>query len=138
MAAAFVVGFNTTDAPIVIDADGRSLGGYEWGAVRAATQIVRAHVDGGRLVLHPELEAGKVPDDADPAVAAAADRAAELRARAEAASALEPEVRIRLATAAGILPEDRDANADPVPDLEVALAYSSVDIPNARRRGPSA
>jgi hypothetical protein len=63
-----VVGYNTTDRPVLLDAEGRSLGGGEFGAVDTTSDEVKAAVDRGDLQLLRNLK-----DDGElEAVAAAA------------------------------------------------------------------
>lgn len=62
--------YNPTDRPVVIDDDGHTLGGREWGAADPDTDRVRALVDAGELVLRDDL-----PKNADPQVRAAVEAA---------------------------------------------------------------
>lgn len=65
---------NRTDRPVLIDAEGRQLGGREWGAVDDSADEVIAAVDAGELVLYDKpFEA-----DANPDAVAAEKAAAEL------------------------------------------------------------
>lgn len=58
---------NPLTVPVIIDADGRQLGGGEWGQVDPDLELVRDAESAQRLILFP---AG-LPDDADPAILAA-------------------------------------------------------------------
>jgi hypothetical protein len=82
-----VVGFNTTDRPVLIDAEGRSLGGGEPGAVDTTSDEVKAAVERGDLQLLRNL---KDHGELDPAVAAALAEVEELEAARKAAQPDEP------------------------------------------------
>jgi hypothetical protein len=67
--------FNGTDQPLVIDDDGRTLGGNEWGAVDADTDRVKTHVEAGSLIV---VDPESISEAANPDAVAAkahADRA---------------------------------------------------------------
>lgn len=76
------LGFNPTSGPVVIDAEGRTLGGGEWGPVDSTANAVRAAVDAGALVLQdaPAEDAQTAPaaSTAAAAVVEAEDRRARL------------------------------------------------------------
>lgn len=63
---------NPSDQPIVIDEDGHTLGGGEWGAVDPNEPSVLAAVAGGSLVIPDDL--GPSPSDAAKAAADAAGK----------------------------------------------------------------
>src|SRR3954466_12002352 len=61
----FVTAYNTTPGPLVIDQAGRTLGGYEWGTVRADRAPARALLESGQLVkVEPRNDPGVNPDAA--------------------------------------------------------------------------
>lgn len=64
---ALIPAHNPLSVPVIIDADGRQLGGGEWGQVDAGLDIVRDAEAAQRLILFPQ----GLPDDADPAITAA-------------------------------------------------------------------
>ncbi len=51
----WVVGANTGDGPLVVDAKGRQIAGGEYGAVDDGDKTVIAHAAVGRIVLLPDL-----------------------------------------------------------------------------------
>lgn len=64
--------YNRTDRPVVIDAEGRQLGGLEWGAVDIELDEVKKAVDAGELFVHDvEAFAGDASDEAKAAASAA-------------------------------------------------------------------
>ncbi|MDQ6947014.1 MAG: hypothetical protein M3256_12300 [Actinomycetota bacterium] len=67
----WIVGANTGDGPLVVDAKGRQIAGGEYGAVDDSDKTVSAHVAAGRLVLLPDL--ADSPDLSDGPRAAVAD-----------------------------------------------------------------
>ncbi len=67
----WIVGANTGDSPLVVDAKGRQIAGGEYGAVADDDKTVAAHVAAGRLVLLPDLKDS--PDLSDGPRAAVAD-----------------------------------------------------------------
>lgn len=58
---------NLLDVPVIIDGEGRTLGGGEWGSVDPDVYAVQAAVDAERLVIFPQ----GLPDGADPVILAA-------------------------------------------------------------------
>ena len=71
----YVAAYNAGDTPVVIDRDGRTLGGREWGPVLTTEEEVRQAFDSDRLV---KVGADDL-DNANP----------EARSAIEAAAALE-------------------------------------------------
>lgn len=72
--------FNTTDQPVTVDAEGRMIGGQEWGSINTTADEAKALLEQGIIVI-----VDKPGDDADvnPEAAAAfdaTDRLAELAA----------------------------------------------------------
>jgi hypothetical protein len=57
------LGFNPTAGPVVIDAEGRTLAGGEWGPVDSTAAEVRSAAETGALILQDEPgdEAGDAP-----------------------------------------------------------------------------
>ena len=49
--------FNPNDTPVVVDADGHTVGGHEWGTVETTEVVVSDALDAGRLVL-VDVDAG--------------------------------------------------------------------------------
>lgn len=117
--------YNPTDAPMLIDAAGRTLGGGEWGPVSSTADEVKAALEADTLV-YVDLA-----DDAEASVPAAAarTRVAELNERTEAFGALDkPELE---QLAAELEPAD-GANKAQLVEL---LAYSSVALPASEPAG---
>ena len=54
----FRTAYNTTDAPVVVDSEGRSIGGGEWGTVETTEDAVKAALEAGSL----EIIAGELDD----------------------------------------------------------------------------
>lgn len=133
MTASFVAGYNPTDVPVVVDHQGRTLGGGEWGPVRASTAVIRDLVGAGRLVLHPDLSP---VDDTNPSAAAAVEVAAALHERVESLEPLELDVLAALADRAGI-PRPDPLEAGDAADLKIDLAYSSADLTPPAKTGRS-
>ncbi|HVL32572.1 MAG TPA: hypothetical protein VM600_03220 [Actinomycetota bacterium] len=91
--------FNTTDAPVVIDERGRTIGGGEWGAVDTDCAAATAALADGRLRL-----VGDIPSESAPAALAAAARTNELAARAKRLEGLDESALRRIAERAGVQP----------------------------------
>lgn len=122
---------NTSAAPLVIDEDGRTIGGGEWGTVDTTSTTVRAAVDAGSIVVRRDLDSGDVPDDADPALRAAVETTATIRGRAETFAALDRDTLEELALDAGLLAGEPDPTRPPPAKtaLVATLARSTVDTP---------
>lgn len=116
----YSVAYNTSDGPVVIDSEGRTLGGGEWGPVRAnAPEVGDA---GGRGVLHlyPNLdtEPGQNP--------AASDAVMEVGRLNDRAAAFAAHDHSELATWSAANGGDPDGTDDELVDH---LARSSYDPP---------
>lgn len=109
--------FNRTESPIVVDEDGRTIGGGEWGTVDTTAELVKANQAAGWLIVFPELEA--VEDTAREA-REAIEQTASIRERAEAFGSLETEELEAIARDAGTDPGDRHKR-----DLVHYLSYRS-------------
>lgn len=117
----YVPAQNVSDAQVIIDDEGRTLGGGEWGAVDRHDEFAQVAVGDGRLVLHPDLD-GSTPG-IDPAAKAAAGDAADLEARRIELANYDAE-RLRAVADAG----EYDASDDDVPTLRRRLTRR-VEIP---------
>lgn len=53
--------YNTTDGPLLIDADGRALGGREHGEADVKTNPAKRHVSAGRLIQTDTIKPGPAP-----------------------------------------------------------------------------
>jgi hypothetical protein len=119
----FVLAYNPTDSPVIIDIAGRALGGGEWGAVDPVDVHTAAAVDGSRIVL-----AAAPGKDAGPAAVAAQQEAQRLTKRQSTFAATDPVVLLDLALTAGLFTDDAKPTVD---QLVLALTRSSVDLPVA-------
>lgn len=124
--AAYVTAYNTTDSPLVVDADGAQIGGGEWGTVDTRDPEVRALIDAGTLTVVEERE----PDgetEMNASARAAFKRTADVAAREEALHGkAKAELREIAVDADLIGPEDNP----PIHDLRDQLAENpDVEIP---------
>lgn len=78
----FRLAFNPTDSPVLIDDDGHTLPGGEWGPALTTESAVKAALEAGQLVWSQDPS-----DDADPAAVAASKRVADLNAPKKSKSA---------------------------------------------------
>ncbi len=125
--AVYLAALNVSDSPVVVDDEGRMLGGGDWGPVRRNEQV-RVAADAGDLHLFP----GGVADEPgqNPEAVRAAKRAAELTERSAAFANLDREQLGGMAGDAGVLPE----GVEDLPDkdhLVERLALSSAEVPTA-------
>lgn len=112
----FATAHNSTDSPVVIDSEGRTIQGNGFGTVDTTAQEVKDLADDGTLHIFPNLEAGPgQSDEAEKAIASTAT----VRARAEEFSGYEKEALIKLAGKAGV-GQPNDLVKD---DLVKALAF---------------
>lgn len=128
----FVPAQNVSDAPVLIDEAGRTLGGGDWGAVDRHNPVAQQAIGDSRLAIHPDLEAAD--DTADEARHAIAE-AARLEGRRLELANLDADQLTARAGAAGL---DIEADADlDVERLRAVLVYveapapSPVDEPDA-------
>lgn len=119
----FVLAYNPTDRPVIIDSAGRSLGGGEFGAVDSTDDLAKAALAEGALIRPDAPGKGANPD------AVHAHRRAEALTDRQTAFAAADKKRLHdLAVDAGLIGEDDDPHK---PDLVTALVHSSVDTPTA-------
>ena len=71
----YVTAYNTTDRPVLIDDEGRTLGGGEWGPVLTTEEPARMALDAGTLV---KVAEPKNLDDVTPEARSAFERTSEL------------------------------------------------------------
>jgi hypothetical protein len=122
----FVLAFNPTDGPVIIDIAGRSLGGGEWGAIDITDDIAKDALDTHRLVRPAEPGKG-----ANPEALRAHKRAQALSARQGAFDATEKEQLQSIAVHADLIGPDGDLSKT---ELVALLVHSSVDIPTAANK----
>lgn len=116
----FVPAYNTTTGPIVIDGEGRTLGGGEWGPVDRHDDHAQQAIGDGRLVIHPDLDVDAA--DVDQAAVDAADEANLLEERRTHLANVDVD-QLRTLARSG----DLDAGAD-------AEHYAGLDKATLRRR----
>lgn len=110
--------YNTTDSPVVVDEEGRVLGGREWGTVDDTFEGVKRGAAEGRLhVFHQRFDEGP---GQNPDAIAAQQRTAELEERRKVVAEL-PAERVR-----ELLGED-DAGLD-LNDARRRVAASDLDL----------
>lgn len=91
----FATAFNTTDAPVVVDDEGRTIEGRSWGTIETTTDAAKAAADEGTLQVYPDKlddAPGQNPDAVD-----AYHRTAAVQSRARAYSELDTDELARLA-----------------------------------------
>lgn len=115
----YVPAHNVTDSPVVIDFEGRILGGGEWGVVDRTDDHAEAAVDDRRLVLAPNLD--PKAKDLHPAAVDAVDLAALLEDRRAAVADL-PAGKVRALAADASLVDD----VDELDDLRLAFVRRMV------------
>lgn len=90
----YITAFNTTDRPVVIDGDGRTLPGQSWGPVLTTADPVKVALDSGALV---KVTADVKADDLNPE----AREALEATARLEKARKKGPDEAAKVADEVG-------------------------------------
>lgn len=126
----YVPAQNVTGGPLVVDVDGRILGGGEWGAIDRHDPVAQEAVGDSRLAIHPDLDEN---GDIDEAASAAASDARKLEARRLEYANLDADRLAVLAENLGVtLPEGRDLDADELPALRRKLVrVSAAPVPKA-------
>lgn len=121
--------YNTTDAPVIADDEGRVIGGGEWGAVDTTADTVKRALDRGDLVTV------EVNDQSHADARAARDRAEELTSRSSKLGNLGKDALVEMATDAGL---EIDPDDPPhKPDLVSMLAARDVEIPKRQSAAKS-
>lgn len=126
--------FNRTDGPVLIDADGRQLGGHEWGAVDTTSDEVKSAVQLGRLSV---FTGDALADDASPEAKSALERAGVLEDRRGAYAAAEADA-VRKAAANASLELAADLPVADVRRRLVHLEQAPGDLLPRSRRQPAA
>lgn len=129
----FVPAQNVSDSPVLIDADGRTLGGGEWGAVDRHDPHAQQAIGDSRLVIHPDLEpTADTVDDARIAL----ERAAVLEARRVELANLDADQLATLAVSAGL---DIELDVETLQAVDVAaLRRALVHVDPSRSAAASA
>lgn len=121
----FVTVYNTTDRPVLLDAEGREVGGREWGTAETTQDGAKVALASGSLILADVPEVG----DVNPLAAAAAARTARLSDRRDTLGGLDPDMLTELGVTAGLSP---DLNKT---ELVRALAFrEDVAVPAAKEK----
>jgi hypothetical protein len=94
--------FNPGDSPVVVDAEGRTIGGGEWDAVSSTEDAAKAGFDSGALVA---VDADPEGDGLNPNAQAALQRTASLNARHSELQGLDVEELRKAATKGGVVDE---------------------------------
>lgn len=143
MAPTYVLAYNTTDRPVVVDGQGRTLGGHEWAPARRG-DILDAAANTGQVVVLTTIDEESASDEAR----AAHHQAQEWTAAAEKWKGLDLEVvrdaftahqrdgNVHLpmaATAGGTTPAEAIAAADRA-DLVDRLVRANIPVPARRTR----
>lgn len=104
--------FNTTDSPLVVDAEGRIIGGGDWGTVDTTADEAKVALDDDRLVIVEERK--------DHPAAEVFARTAVVRKSADALAKLDKDRLTALAEDNGVDPDQHK------PELVRALAARGV------------
>jgi hypothetical protein len=115
----YVPAHNVTASPIVIDFEGRTIGGGEWGVVDQTDDALETALDSGWLVLAPKLD--PKAKDLHPAAVDAVDLAALLEDRRAAVADL-PAGKVRALAADASLVDE----VDELDDLRLAFVRRMV------------
>lgn len=123
----YATAYNRTDAPVVIDAEGRSIEGGGFGTVDTLADEVKSLAEAGHLHIFPSLEAGPGQSDA---AADAIERTAIVRERAAGLSTVDKDDLVKMAGDAGVSTPNALDKADlitriafrPEFDIEAAVA----------------
>lgn len=118
------LGYNTTDSPLVVDEEGRVIGGHDWGAVQMGDQLADSLLEERTLVL-VDVDLTEVSNERAVAAASFVDM---LNERAAATKTL-PKTRLRTAAReAGIVEEDENPTVAELRELVTEAV--DVEIPN--------
>lgn len=118
----YVPGRNMTDGPVVIDEDGRTLGGSEWGVIDRFDPVAVDAVGSSRVRIFPDLDdAGQLNDDAR----AALEDAADAEARRARVAGLSDE---RVGELLGLDADNDLDSASQVAQARRALVLSDTDL----------
>lgn len=123
----YVTVYNTTNAPITVDAEGRQVGPHDWGTADTTYEGASDAIDANELVKVDVPDSG----DVEPAAAAAAERTATVSDRAGSLGKIDKDVLAEVAAEAGIA----DAEELTKPELVAALANRpDVAVPASSRK----
>lgn len=121
--------YNPSDDPLVVDTEGRVIGGREWGTYDTTDEVAKSLLASGALV-PVERPEGNV--DLNPDAVAAFDRTAEIEARADEVRSLDKDTLLEAAQDAGLVQEGEKIG---VRDLREAVAENvAVQMPTKSSR----
>lgn len=100
---AIATAFNSTDSPIEIDAEGRTIGGGEWGTVDTTSDLVKTAAETGGLEIYRDLDEGP---GQNPDAIEAIRTTRSTQERLEQAQALDRDALDEAATKARLNPEN--------------------------------
>lgn len=119
----FTLAYNPTDSQVVIDAQGRILGGREWGAVDTTADETKAALESGSLHIFRDVS----PDEGNAsAVNKALDQVAEVNRRAQVAEGLDKKALTKL-----VAPHHGQAKSMTKDELVAFTAFGSFDLEGA-------
>lgn len=120
--------YNPSDDPLVVDTEGRVIGGREWGTYDTTDEVAKALVAEGRLV--PVEKPGHT--DLNPDAAAAFERTEVIENRVEQVRSLDKDTLQEAAVEAGLVEEGENVG---VRDLREAVAENvAVEVPKKSNR----
>lgn len=118
--------YNPTDGPMVVDEEGRVIGGRDWGTVNTTDPVAKVLLDDDSILLVDRS------DDMNPDATAAFDRTDEVAKRHETVKGLDKDSLLEVAADAGIIEEGDKVG---VADLREAVAGdTSVQLPSKSNR----
>lgn len=127
--------YNSTDVPLVVDDEGRAIGGRSWGVVHTTEALARRSVLAGQLVV---LDDADYRDADNPDVVTALQVLDERRQRHAAAQKLPKAVLVDTVgdAVADSLPQGKDG-APFKQDLAIAAAAGDAEIPAPAPKKPT-
>lgn len=126
----YVLVYNPSDGPVVIDVDGRVLGSREWGPADSTDDTAKALLASDQLV-----KVDKPAKDANPDAVAAAQETVRLNERGNALHATgNKDALTAAAREAGLI---GDADTPPIGDLVRVLARTDIPVPTSEPAAPA-
>lgn len=120
--------YNPSDDPLVVDTEGRVIGGREWGTYDTTDEVAKGLVADGRLLPVDKPE----HDDLNENAVAAFERTENIENRVEQVSSLDKDTLHETAVDAGLVGEDENVG---VADLREAVAENvAVEVPKKSNR----
>lgn len=126
--------YNPTASPVVVDDEGRIIGGREWGTYDTTEQAAKDALGRRDLIATDDPE-GEPAADSNPTAMAAIQRTANIRERGEEVKGLDREVLEQVATEHRLVANASDAR---IGDLrEVVTEHPEVPVPDAPTSKPA-